>query len=126
MTAVPGQPTPDQFAIMDELASEIRAEMEAEAAAEKAAKEAANRMAADDINAHLPCRVEVVRHESDADWERTGHRIDEGRIGWVRNPIRLPASAYVEDLTPANKRDWNPTRLHQPRHLRRLTDDRPR
>jgi hypothetical protein len=107
--------TREQIALSDEIIAEVRAEMEAEERTLKAAQDRADREMAEEINAHLPCRVQVVR--SDTDREASGYRCDEGRIGWVRTRIEF-ASAYVVDLSPGD--DGNPSRLHSPRHLKRV------
>jgi hypothetical protein len=117
-----GEPTPDMLAAVDEILAELKAEDDAAKAALDRAQIKANKEAADDIDAHLPCRVEIVASETDADWETYG--IDRGRTGWIRTPVHTRnvhgdpiACAYVEDMTPG---DDSATRYHQPRHLRRL------
>lgn len=108
----------------------IDSEYRAGQAAVKAAKEAANWAAARDLDAHIPCRVQVVTHETDEHWEAERYLTDCGRIGWVRTPSQTTSIAgtplactYIEDMDPEDGiDDGNPDRYHEPRHIRRLPE----
>jgi hypothetical protein len=113
----------EQARVSAEILAELVAEEQAHKEAVCQAKDAANWASARDLDAHLPCRVQVVAHETDEEWET--HGCDRGRIGWVRIPSQTTnlkggplASTYIEDMTPGD--DNNPTRYHEPRHIRRL------
>lgn len=118
----------EQVRLTREIMAELRAEEAARKAAIKAAKDAANWAAARDLDAHLPCQVQVVAHDTDEAWETA--KVDLGRVGWVRVPSSQATDqqgesrvcTYVEDMDPDDGRegDRNPTRYHEPRHIRRL------